>query len=71
MQFETWDSFIAMGGYGFYVWLAFGIPFGCMLWLVIGAIVDSRKLLAEVRKEAARKSRIKAAQQQANGVEQI
>lgn len=63
MQFDSWHSFIAMGGYGFYVWLAFGVTFAAMMWLLLMTLLDSRKLVAEVRKEAARQARIKAAQQ--------
>ncbi|MGQ0443117.1 MAG: heme exporter protein CcmD [Methylophilaceae bacterium] len=35
MQWHNWSDFLNMGGYGFYVWVSFGVTFGCMaieLW---------------------------------------
>jgi heme exporter protein D len=37
MQWHSMRGFLAMGGYGFYVWGSFGITFLCMaieLWLL-------------------------------------
>lgn len=37
MHWASLDEFLAMGGYGFYVWLSFGLTFLCMgleLWQV-------------------------------------
>jgi heme exporter protein D len=31
MHWASLNDFFAMGGYGFYVWLSFGLTFGCML----------------------------------------
>ncbi len=31
MHWESWDSFFKMGGYGFYVWLSFGLTLLCLL----------------------------------------
>ena len=37
MHWQSFSEFIAMGGYGFYVWGSFGVTFlvmGLELWLV-------------------------------------
>lgn len=39
MQFHSLADFLAMGGYGFYVWLAYGIT----LVLVVGYLVSLRR----------------------------
>jgi heme exporter protein D len=30
MYWKSIDDFLQMGGYAFYVWVSFGITFGCM-----------------------------------------
>jgi heme exporter protein D len=35
MHWASLNDFVAMGGYGFYVWISFGLTAGCMgaeLW---------------------------------------
>lgn len=58
-QFNSLSDFFAMGGYGFYVWLSYGITF-----LVIGLLVwQSRREIKQplklAKKEAAREARLK------------
>ncbi len=35
MRWNSLAEFMALGGYGFYVWTAFGVTAACMLWEVI------------------------------------
>lgn len=35
MQWGNLSEFIAMGGYGFYVWVSFGVTAVCMIWEVV------------------------------------
>lgn len=38
MQWQSLDAFLSMGGYGFYVWVSFGLTVVCMvaeLWLLL------------------------------------
>jgi len=35
MKWESVSEFLAMGGYGFYVWLSFGTTVLCMIWEVM------------------------------------
>lgn len=59
MHFESWTDFWHMGGYAFYVWLAFAITLGAMGLLVIESKVARNKLKGQVLAEAARKERIR------------
>ncbi len=37
MQWQSFDAFLDMGGYGLYVWVSFGLTVVCMaveLWLL-------------------------------------
>lgn len=58
MQFDSWQAFIAMGGYGIWVWLSFAGTFLCFGLLALEASVRRHKLAAEARKQAARAERI-------------
>lgn len=35
MMWGSVSEFLAMGGYGFYVWLSFGATAICMIWEVL------------------------------------
>ena len=61
MQFESWSAFWSMGGYGFYVWLSFGVTFLCMLGVVIQSRMEAKALLDEVKRNEKRQAKIKQA----------
>ena len=63
MQFDSLSSLIAMGGYGFYVWLSFGVSFLVMGLLVIAAKAERRNLLKTIAKNQQRQARIQKARQ--------
>lgn len=60
MQFESFDAFLEMGGYGTYVWMAFGLSFLALLLLVVLTMTDKRKLFTLAQHEYERQQRIKA-----------
>ncbi|NOU50831.1 heme exporter protein CcmD [Pseudoalteromonas sp. JBTF-M23] len=64
MQFESLSEFLAMGGYGFYVWLSFGSCSVILLAIFLSSLRDSKKLRNEVRAQMRREERIKKAKQQ-------
>lgn len=35
MQWGSLSEFLAMGGYGLYVWISFGVTALCMVWEVL------------------------------------
>jgi heme exporter protein D len=64
MQFESFSDFIAMGGYGFYVWLSYG-SCACVLLLVwLSSLYDQKQLKKQVKLQIDREARIKKAQQE-------
>lgn len=66
MHFSSFYEFLQMGGYAFYVWLAYAITFGGMLWIVLSAYFMRGKLCREIQNKAAREQRMKQAQQREN-----
>lgn len=61
MYFESIGDFWAMGGYGFYVWLSFGLGFLSLTLIWLESVLTKRKLIAQVLVEQQRQARIKAA----------
>lgn len=64
MFFESWRDFLNMGGYGFYVWLSYGMSFIAVAILAIHSYRGKNAVLREVRREQAREQRL---QQKPNG----
>ena len=64
MYFESFSAFLAMGGYGFFVWLSYGVSILVVTAFVMYIKVDKRNLIKEVRAQAARKARIQQAKEQ-------
>ncbi len=63
MQFESWADVIAMGGYGFFVWLSYGVSIIATLALIIVFKLEQRALTRAVVAQSARQLRIKQAQE--------
>lgn len=61
MQFNDVADFWNMGGYGLYVWLAFGSGFASLGFLWLATWQQKRRLFANVLTEQARLERIKQA----------
>ena len=56
MFFQSWSDLIHMGGYGFYVWLSYGLSFIAIVALIIA-------VLKSVKREQQRESRLQQVQQ--------
>ena len=61
MAFNSLADFFAMGGYGFYVWLSYGISFLALAVLIINTLIKRKKILKTVNQRIAREERIKKA----------
>ena len=59
--FSTWQDFLAMGGYGFYVWLAVSVTLLALAALAGHTVWQRRQLLKSVQQYQARERRIRAA----------
>ncbi|KTF16203.1 heme exporter protein CcmD [Pseudoalteromonas sp. H105] len=64
MQFDSFSDFIAMGGYGFYVWLSFGACALILLGILLSSLNDTKRILSSVKQQADREQRIKQAKQE-------
>lgn len=64
MQFDSFSDFIAMGGYGFYVWLSFGVCALILLGILLSSLNDTKRILSSVKQQADREQRIKQAKQE-------
>jgi len=62
MAFSSLSDFIAMGGYGFYVWLAYGVSFLSIFILILNTINKRKKILYKVEQRLQREQRIRAAE---------
>lgn len=66
MHFSSFYELLQMGGYAFYVWLAYSITFGSMIWIVLSAGFMRRKLFREIKNKAVREQRMKHAPKREN-----
>jgi heme exporter protein D len=66
MQFDSFSSFLSMGGYAFYVWLSFGVTGGAMLLLALQSYLQHKSLLNTVVVEQERRARVKKARDNAS-----
>ena len=64
MQFDSFSDFIAMGGYGFYVWLSFGTCALILLSILESSLRDTKHIMASVEQQIVREERIKQAKQE-------
>ena len=58
-QFESISSFLAMGGYGLYVWLGYGISLLAIVLLIIRSKHEIKQTLQLAKKEQKREEKIK------------
>jgi heme exporter protein D len=54
--FETLQDFLNMGGYGFYVWLAYGLTFAVLVTLCIHSCFLQTKYIKQIIKQTHRKN---------------
>jgi len=62
MAFTSLSDFFAMGGYSFYVWLAYGVSLLSIVFLIINSVSKRKKIFNQVEQRLLREQRIKAAE---------
>jgi len=62
MAFASLSDFIAMGGYSFYVWLAYGVSLLSLVVLIFSTVSKRKKIFYQVEQRLLREQRIKAAE---------
>jgi heme exporter protein D len=48
MQFDSFSAFLAMGGYGFYVWLSYGVSALLLIILVIASNKQNKTVIDRI-----------------------
>lgn len=50
-QFDSLQSFVAMGGHGVYVWSAYFVTIAIMLWLLVQPRVREKQLIKQIKRQ--------------------
>lgn len=67
MQFDSISAFFAMGGYGFYVWLSYGVSALLLAILVINSLARNKGIKKQIAQKQKREQKLRqAAKQQQN-----
>lgn len=61
MQFDSLDAFLDMGGYGFYVWLSFGVSAFLLVLLVIVSQQQHKKVIQHIHSRQRREQKLRQA----------
>ena len=64
MQFDSFSAFIAMGGYGFYVWLSFGACAFMLLLLILESNAGHKKIIKQIAQRQKREQKLRQAAEQ-------
>ena len=66
MKFDSFQAFIEMGGYGFYVWLSYGLTFLLLGLLVLSSIRSHQSTQKQIKQKLIRKRKMREAAQLSN-----
>lgn len=58
-QFNSLSDFFAMGNYGFYVWLSYGVSIAAMAGLVWYSVREQKQILHKAKRELQREAQQK------------
>lgn len=70
MQFDSFADFIAMGKYGFYVWLSYGFGLIILCLLVLSSYAENKAIKKRIIEQQKRDKKLKMAQQTQQNNEQ-
>lgn len=66
MQFENFSAFLNMGGYGFYVWLSFGVSTTLIVALIISSIASHKQVIKDIAIRQQREEKLRQVRKQRN-----
>lgn len=69
MQFESFSAFLNMGGYGFYVWLSFGVSTALLLALVISSVVGHKQVIKNIALRQQREDKLRQVRKNRNNAD--
>lgn len=61
MQFDSLSAFLDMGGYGFYVWLSYGVSIGSLALLVFASLNRHKKIKHQIAQRIKREAKLRQA----------
>ncbi|MBA6389645.1 heme exporter protein CcmD [Colwellia sp. BRX10-3] len=61
MQFDSISAFLDMGGYGFYVWLSYGVSIIALALLVFFSINSHKKIKQQIAQRIKREAKLRQA----------
>ncbi len=64
MQFDSFSAFLAMGGYGFYVWLSFGVSVALILALIVSSIIGHKQVIKNIAIRQQRENKLRQVRKQ-------
>lgn len=70
MQFNSFADFINMGGYGFYVWLSYGLTALLLALLIYSSISKHKDTIKQIAQRQQRESKLRQAAEQRQSEQQ-
>jgi heme exporter protein D len=64
MQFDSFSAFIDMGGYGFYVWLSYGVATALLLILIFSSITGHKQVIKSIAQRKQREDKLRQVRKQ-------
>jgi heme exporter protein D len=64
MQFTSFADFLNMGGYGFYVWLSYGVSTLLIVYLLFASVSRHKALLQQIAQRQKREQKLRQAAEQ-------
>jgi len=64
MQFASFSDFLAMGGYGFYVWLSFGVSTALILSLIFSSLASHKQVIKNIALRQQREDKLRQVRKQ-------
>tara|TARA_B110000881_G_C18518631_1_gene486319 strand:- start:673 stop:906 length:234 start_codon:yes stop_codon:yes gene_type:complete len=61
MQFTSFADFIAMGGYGFYVWLSYGVTALLLIILLLSSLSKDKRVKQQILARQKREQKLRQA----------
>lgn len=71
MQFESFGAFLNMGGYGFYVWLSFGISALLICALVLSSLIGHKQVINNIALRQQRENKLRQLRKQRNDTKPV
>ena len=66
MQFNSFNAFLSMGGYGFYVWLSFGVSTALILALVLNSLINHKQVIKNIALRQQREDKLRQVRKNRN-----